>query len=440
MLRDLGPLPGDKLDHTIWDLDTWTPRSRRGGDPEPHPAAGRPRRRRHADQGLTSSRSATWSTPSPRSSSRSTPNGQPIVEGTRAAGDQVQGGGDPEPDGARGHRARHRPQNWSRRRHRLLLQDLHPRRLPDLAVRAHDPPPALPLPPVDVRPHRHRQGASSARPRGRCRSCRSRSTTRATWSPSATSPNPSDRASGSVADHVPRHEQDRRAPTATSRDGPEAEQGRRRPPSWADDRLGLGHADAKNLPQGLPRPLVVHARRDRAVELRRPAADRRVPDASGSRRAWSRSSTTAPTRRCAASRCPRPTPRRCDISFDVRGGLLMRQMHHWAALLFIAAMIVHMIRVFFTGAFRKPRELNWVIGVAAAAARHRSRASPATRCPTTCSPAPACGSPTGFMQGDPGGRHLHVVLPLRRRVPGRRDHPAALHRPRAADPGHPARR
>ena len=52
-----------------------------------------------------------------------------------------------------------------------------------------------------------------------------------------------------------------------------------------------------------------------------------------------------------------------DISFDVRGGLLIRQMHHWAALLFIAAMAVHMFRVFFTGAFRKPREFNWVIGI-----------------------------------------------------------------------------
>jgi ubiquinol-cytochrome c reductase cytochrome b subunit len=51
-----------------------------------------------------------------------------------------------------------------------------------------------------------------------------------------------------------------------------------------------------------------------------------------------------------------------DISFDVRGGLLVRQMHHWAAMLFIAAMFVHMMRVFLTGAFRKPRELNWVIG------------------------------------------------------------------------------
>jgi ubiquinol-cytochrome c reductase cytochrome b subunit len=51
-----------------------------------------------------------------------------------------------------------------------------------------------------------------------------------------------------------------------------------------------------------------------------------------------------------------------DISFDVRSGLLMRQIHHWAALLFVAAMSVHLLRVFFTGAFRKPREMNWVIG------------------------------------------------------------------------------
>jgi len=51
-----------------------------------------------------------------------------------------------------------------------------------------------------------------------------------------------------------------------------------------------------------------------------------------------------------------------DISFDVRGGLLMRQVHHWAALLFVAAIGLHMLRVFFTGAFRKPREINWVIG------------------------------------------------------------------------------
>ncbi|MEU1629132.1 cytochrome bc complex cytochrome b subunit [Streptomyces sp. NPDC020096] len=50
------------------------------------------------------------------------------------------------------------------------------------------------------------------------------------------------------------------------------------------------------------------------------------------------------------------------ISFEVRGGLLIRQIHHWAALVFVAAMLVHMMRVFFTGAFRKPREVNWVFG------------------------------------------------------------------------------
>lgn len=51
-----------------------------------------------------------------------------------------------------------------------------------------------------------------------------------------------------------------------------------------------------------------------------------------------------------------------NISFDIRGGLLFRQIHHWAALLFIAAIGLHMLRIYFTGAFRKPRELNWFIG------------------------------------------------------------------------------
>jgi ubiquinol-cytochrome c reductase cytochrome b subunit len=51
-----------------------------------------------------------------------------------------------------------------------------------------------------------------------------------------------------------------------------------------------------------------------------------------------------------------------DISFDIRGGLLIRQIHHWSALIFVVAVFVHMTRVFFTGAFRRPRELNWVLG------------------------------------------------------------------------------
>jgi ubiquinol-cytochrome c reductase cytochrome b subunit len=52
-----------------------------------------------------------------------------------------------------------------------------------------------------------------------------------------------------------------------------------------------------------------------------------------------------------------------NISFDVRGGLLIRQIHHWAADLFMAAIFAHMIRIFFTGAYRKPREVNWLIGI-----------------------------------------------------------------------------
>jgi ubiquinol-cytochrome c reductase cytochrome b subunit len=51
-----------------------------------------------------------------------------------------------------------------------------------------------------------------------------------------------------------------------------------------------------------------------------------------------------------------------NISFEVRGGLFVRQIHHWAALMFSAAIMVHLARIFFTGAFRKPREANWVMG------------------------------------------------------------------------------
>lgn len=52
-----------------------------------------------------------------------------------------------------------------------------------------------------------------------------------------------------------------------------------------------------------------------------------------------------------------------DLSFDVRAGLVMRQVHHWAALVFVAAIVVHLLRVFFTGAYRRPREINWLIGI-----------------------------------------------------------------------------
>ncbi len=52
-----------------------------------------------------------------------------------------------------------------------------------------------------------------------------------------------------------------------------------------------------------------------------------------------------------------------ELSYDVRAGLVMRQAHHWAAIVFIAALVVHLLRVFFTGAFRRPREPNWLVGL-----------------------------------------------------------------------------
>ncbi|WP_426574593.1 cytochrome b [Aquihabitans sp. McL0605] len=51
------------------------------------------------------------------------------------------------------------------------------------------------------------------------------------------------------------------------------------------------------------------------------------------------------------------------LSWDVRAGLVMRQIHHWAALVFLAAIVLHLARIFFTGAFRRPREINWIVGV-----------------------------------------------------------------------------
>jgi len=51
------------------------------------------------------------------------------------------------------------------------------------------------------------------------------------------------------------------------------------------------------------------------------------------------------------------------LSFEVRAGLVFRQIHHWAALIMVGAVAAHASRVFFTGAFRKPRDINWMLGV-----------------------------------------------------------------------------
>ena len=76
-----------------------------------------------------------------------------------------------------------------------------------------------------------------------------------------------------------------------------------------------------------------------------------------------RSSTTARTSRCEGQRVSEAYASTVGLSFDVKSGLLMRQAHHWAADIFLGAIAVHMARVFFTGAFRKPREFNWLVGV-----------------------------------------------------------------------------
>jgi ubiquinol-cytochrome c reductase cytochrome b subunit len=52
-----------------------------------------------------------------------------------------------------------------------------------------------------------------------------------------------------------------------------------------------------------------------------------------------------------------------ELSFDIRAGLVMRQAHHWAALIFLASITAHLFRVWFTGAYRRPREINWIIGL-----------------------------------------------------------------------------
>ena len=123
-----------------------------------------------------------------------------------------------------------------------------------------------------------------------------------------------------------------------------------------------------------------------------------------------------------------------ELSFDVRAGLVMRQIHHWAALLFLAAITVHLARVFFTSAFRRPREINWIIGC-------------------TLLPLALFNGLFGYSLLDdqlsgtglrivygitlsiPLGGHLGRVAAVRRRVPRPGHHPAAVRHPHPAGPG-----
>ena len=105
------------------------------------------------------------------------------------------------------------------------------------------------------------------------------------------------------------------------------------------------------------------------------------------------------------------------LSFDIRGGLLLRQMHHWAAMLFIAAMLTHSLRIFFTGAFRKPREVNWLIGVGLL-----SMGLIEGFAGLLAAGRPAVGHRAAVRRRsdpvDPADRHLGRVLRVQRRVPG----------------------
>jgi ubiquinol-cytochrome c reductase cytochrome b subunit len=131
--------------------------------------------------------------------------------------------------------------------------------------------------------------------------------------------------------------------------------------NWADERLGLGNLMKKNLRKVFPDHwsfmLGEIALWSFVVLLLTGVFLTLWFDPSMSEVTYNGS--YAPLRGIEVSSAYAST---MNISFDVRGGILLRQMHHWAAMLFIASMMIHLMRVYFTGAFRKPREVNWVIG------------------------------------------------------------------------------
>ena len=109
-----------------------------------------------------------------------------------------------------------------------------------------------------------------------------------------------------------------------------------------------------------------------------------------------------------------------NITFEVRGGLFVRQIHHWAALLFAASIMVHLARIFFTGAFRKPARGQLGHRLAAADpgdVRGLLRLLAARRPALRHRPA---GRASLDHVGHPGHRHLDALAAVRRRLPRRR--------------------
>ena len=109
-----------------------------------------------------------------------------------------------------------------------------------------------------------------------------------------------------------------------------------------------------------------------------------------------------------------------DISFEVRGGLFVRQVHHWAALLFAASIMVHLARIFFTGAFRRPREVELGHRLPApdpGDVRGLLRLLTARRSALRHRPA---GGPELHHPWHAGDRHVAALGAVRRRLPVRR--------------------
>ena len=117
------------------------------------------------------------------------------------------------------------------------------------------------------------------------------------------------------------------------------------------------------------------------------------------------------------------------LSFDVKSGLLMRQAHHWAADIFLGSIAVHMARVFFTGAFRKPREFNWIVGVNLLILGIVNGFL-GYSLPDDLVSGTGIRIAYSIIESIPLVGSYLGLLPLRRQLPGRRDHhPPLLHAP-----------
>ena len=431
MLRDLGPLPGDKLDHTIWDMNTWTPEEQawwktqnRTYQRVVRDVVGTPILASELEVGdlVNAEPEIVFAT---------TPNGQPIVEGTdllvaKSKAAVILSRMDPEDIVST------QTKNWSVDgivcyskicTHVGCPISLNERTTHHLLCPCHQStfdltdsgkvlfgPAARPLP--QLRHHRGRRRL----PRRQTRLRRARRTeflgARLTMSLDTSKIANTNSSEPAVA-------------SKPSKAGAAA--------TWADDRLGLATLMRKNLRKVFPDHwsfMLGEIALWSFVVLLLTGVFLTfwfVPSMSES----TYQGTYAQLRGVPMSDAYAST---LHISFDVRGGLLMRQMHHWAAMIFIAAMLVHMMRVFLTGAFRKPRELNWVIG-SLLVLLGILEGFAGYSLPDDLLSGTGLRIADGLVKATPGGRHLHVVLHVRRGVPGRRDHPAALHGPHPADPG-----